>query len=90
MEPSKITRPVTLTFDDLPAPWSACNGITVAGYEIRNGRIHTLEPRPVTDGARWWSDGSVLATTVHGLLEHPDLLSALFGRTPAARTRTDL
>ena len=34
------------------------------------------------DRSHWWCDGPVLATTVHGLLESPDLLHALFGRRP--------
>ena len=82
MADSKIARHVTLTLGELPEPWSPCNGITVTGYEIRNGRVRTIAPGD--DGNLWWADGAVLATTVHGLLEHPDVVAALFGRRPPA------
>ena len=46
------------------------------GYEIRNGTSQAdgCEVAPLV-----WRSGSVLATTVHGLLEDPDVVHALCG-----------
>jgi adenosylcobyric acid synthase len=55
----------------------------VRGYEIRHG--HTEATAPVAEalpGGRGWVRGPVLGVSVHGLLEHPALLAALFGRAP--------
>ena len=82
MVPAKITRAVTVRFAGVPAPWSAVNGASAEGYEIRHGRVHVVGTPAAMDRAHWWCDGPVLATTVHGLLESPDLLHALFGRRP--------
>jgi adenosylcobyric acid synthase len=79
MEPEKLTRPTTVRFPQLPEPWAALSGRRARGYEIRNGRIEgsACEVAPLV-----WSDGPVLVTTVHGLLEDADVLHALFGRRP--------
>jgi adenosylcobyric acid synthase len=70
----KITARRTVTFpDDLPEPWGALRGATADGYEIRHGR---------STGGPVWADGRVLATTVHGLLEDPDVVERLTGRRP--------
>ena len=45
-----------------------------------NGRL--TAPGTVHDHPEVCAAGSVLATTVHGLLEDPDVLAALFGRRP--------
>ncbi|MET0460644.1 MAG: cobyric acid synthase [Ilumatobacteraceae bacterium] len=70
----KVTtrRQVTMPAD-LPASWAALRGVTATGYEIRMGR---------TAGGPVWADGNVLATTVHGLLEDPDVVERLVGRRP--------
>jgi adenosylcobyric acid synthase len=71
----KVTARCDVTFpDDLPPPWAALRGATASGYEIRHGR---------TPGGPVWSSGRVLATTVHGLLEDPDVVERLVGRRPA-------
>ena len=62
---------------DLPAPWAALRGVSTTGYEIRVGRT----TGPVGAGPVWAS-GRVLATTVHGLLEDPDVVERLVGRRP--------
>ena len=54
------------------------DGLTVTGYEIRNGRL-TCDG---DDRLQVSAAGNVLATTVHGLLEDPGVLAALFGRRP--------
>jgi adenosylcobyric acid synthase len=74
LEPEKVTQHRDVTFPiDLPEPWAALRGVTAAGYEIRNGR---------TPGGPVWASGRVLATTVHGLLEDPDVVERLVGRRP--------
>jgi len=79
MVAGKITQATTVRFGALAAPWAALSGLEAQGYEIRNGRVHgpTCETSPLV-----WSSGPVLATTVHGLLENPDVLAALFGSRP--------
>lgn len=64
----------------LPGPWSALEDIAFDGYEIRHGRIDGADPV----GPATWAQGPVLATAVHGLLEHPGVLRALFGTEPTA------
>jgi adenosylcobyric acid synthase len=80
MHAAKVTQPVTVTFPALDPPWSALSGVRSSGYEIRNGQVdgHGCELAPLV-----WGRGSVLATTVHGLLENPDVLEALCGHRPA-------
>jgi len=79
MDPAKTTRPVTVTFPAMPAPWSALRGVEASGYEIRNGQVSgdACEALPLV-----WVSGAVLGTTVHGLLENPDVLEALCGHRP--------
>jgi adenosylcobyric acid synthase len=80
MDPEKVTRPARLRFPPLAPPWSALSGVETGGYEIRNGVVAGAGAQlaPLL-----WGRGAVLATTVHGLLEDPDVLAALFGRRPA-------
>ena len=47
----------------------------------------TTAPRLADGGASVCADGTVLATTVHGLLEDPAVLAALFGRRPDGGAR---
>ena len=82
MHPAKVTQHVTLTFTRLPAAWAAWDDMTVDGYEIRNGRVTATQPGLAGDDTSVWASGAVLATTVHGILEHPAMLAALFGRRP--------
>jgi adenosylcobyric acid synthase len=76
MSQAKTTRRVAVELPSLGTPWSALTGLRADGYEIRNGFVHAsaCQVSPFV-----WSSGSVLATTVHGLLEHPDVVAALFG-----------
>jgi adenosylcobyric acid synthase len=74
----KVTRRRDVGFpDDLPAPWAALAGLHTNGYEIRLGRTSGVDTGPV------WAADRVLATTVHGLLEDPDVVERLVGRRPA-------
>jgi adenosylcobyric acid synthase len=63
----------------MPRPFSKLGGVLSSGYEIRNGGIsgEACELSPLL-----WGKGSVLATTVHGLLENPQVLGALCGCEP--------
>jgi adenosylcobyric acid synthase len=75
---AKVTRAREVRFPtDLPAAWAALSGARATGYEIRLGRT-------TGDGGAGpvWADGRVLATTVHGLLEDPDVVERLVGRRP--------
>jgi adenosylcobyric acid synthase len=47
------------------------NGLAVEGYEIRHGRLEPDSPM--------YSDGTVTATAVHGLLEDPRVVERWFG-----------
>ena len=87
MHPTKLTRPTTIRFHDLPAPWRALDGLTVTGYEIRNGRLTAADDADADGALQVVADGTVLATTVHGLLEDPAVLAALFGAAPERRAR---
>lgn len=79
MAPAKVTREVTVTFPAMAGPWAPLGGLRVDGYEIRNGQV-SADGCEVTPHV--WVRGSVLATTVHGLLEHPDVLQRLCGLRP--------
>jgi len=80
MDPKKITRRTTVEFGNLPDEWRLLEGRTAVGYEIRNGRV--IAHGCATSDTRVWADGGVLATTVHGLLEDPEVLDALVGVRP--------
>jgi adenosylcobyric acid synthase len=82
MRPSKLTRPTAVHLRDLPAAWAALEGLTVTGYEIRNGRLTDPFCTGGGDGPRVCGVDNVLATTVHGLLEDRAVLTALFGTAP--------
>ena len=68
MARDKLVRPTSLVVD----------GIAVDGYEIRHGRVFagTSVERV---GDVFWRRGPVAATTVHGLLEHPQLAARWLG-----------
>ncbi len=80
----KIARRTTVRFTHRLAPaWSPLANLEVRGYEIRHGR--TVATAPVGVAIKdnlGWVDGPVLGVTVHGLLEDPTVLQALFGKTP--------
>jgi adenosylcobyric acid synthase len=84
---TKIVRHKEVQFDTLAGPWAALSGLKVQGYEIHQG--HTESSRPEDDplsqtrelikGFAWQNTpGTVLGLYLHGLLENPAVLTALF------------
>lgn len=91
--PEKMTELSSLTLPTLPGRWSALSGCRVAGYEIRNGRtvrsgragmggVGVDEAAMVEAGGRVFASENVMATTIHGLLESPEVLERLFSIRP--------
>ena len=80
MDPEKTAVRTQVRFDSLPGPWEGLNGISAPGYEIRNGVVVDGGACEVTSLV--WCRGNVLATTVHGLFEHPEIVEAAFGLSP--------
>ena len=74
MHPEKLTLTTRIRFGAMPPAFRRLEGVTADGYEIRHGRL--------TDGALVRAEGTVLATTVHGLFESADVVEAVFGRRP--------
>ena len=86
-------------FGQMQGAWSALSDVQVEGYEIHHGQT---QPHPamlaagavlheVMPGLSWQSgDGKVLGTYLHGLLECPAVLQALFGaKVPTLETVFD-
>jgi adenosylcobyric acid synthase len=80
---SKVATQAACVFNGLKPPWAALNDIAFRGYQIRHGRTAACGPAVVSlaDGLGYVS-GSVLAVYVHGMLEEPAVLHALFGARP--------
>ncbi|MEM8904696.1 MAG: cobyric acid synthase [Actinomycetota bacterium] len=81
MAATKTTRPVRVSVSELTGPWAALGGARADGYEIRHGEV-TPQRAGVEVAPLVWADGPVLATTVHGLAENPDVVRRLTGLTP--------
>ncbi len=81
----KLTSMTQLQLPDLPGRWAALSGYQVEGYEIRHGRSSAVDDdgSMVTAGGQVFANDTVMATTIHGLLESPDVLERLFGIRPA-------
>jgi adenosylcobyric acid synthase len=80
----KLTRHTEARFaTDIDGAWAPLAGLQIQGYEIRHG--HTEPTALLTQalsGAGGWARGPVLGVALHGLLEDPGVLMALFARTP--------
>ena len=83
---SKLLRATAARFGTLDGPWSALSGLELEGYEIRHGcssaigpfvgsrvALHAAQGEPIG-----WQRGTVLGIAMHGLLESPRALAALF------------
>ena len=88
--PQKTVRHTQARFGDVTGPWAALSGVAVSGYEIHHGQTvpdvaaaaRDGVAREVLPGLGWQnSDGNVLGLYLHGLLEDPRALQALFGAT---------
>ncbi len=86
--PDKTVTKTVSRFGPLEGAWAALSGIEVAGYEIHHGQTQGHSAmlaagtvlREVMPGLAWQSgSGQVLGTYLHGLLECPAVLQALFG-----------
>jgi adenosylcobyric acid synthase len=75
----------------MAGPWAALAGVAVAGYEIHHGQTQQhvamakagdVAQAVMPDGLAWQNaSGNVLGLYLHGLLEDPAALQALFGAT---------
>ena len=96
-EPAKTVRRTTARFADLQGAWAPLSGVPVSGYEIHHGQTaqHPAMAakgdiaRGVIPGIAWQNPaGNVLGVYLHGLLEDPAVLQALFGQEGAAPVPT--
>jgi len=87
-EPAKRLDRTRRRFASLDGAWAPLSGLEVDGYEIRCGRTvaHPAHLTVALPGAPplGWQRGNVLALYLHGVLENPAVVQALFGR--AARS----
>ena len=87
----KTVQHTSSCFTALTGPWHKLSGLAVRGYEIHHGQTqqhaamaaagdlaHAVMPNDLA-----WQNaaGNVLAVYLHGLLEDPGVLQALFGAT---------
>ena len=97
--PDKTVTRTEARFGQVHGAWAALSGVAVEGYEIHHGQtqghsamlaggaaLHEVMP-----SLAWQSgDGQVLGTYLHGLLECPAVLHALFGaQVPTLETVFD-
>ncbi len=97
--PDKTVTRTQARFGQVHGAWAALSGVAVEGYEIHHGQtqghsamlaggaaLHEVMP-----SLAWQSgDGQVLGTYLHGLLECPAVLHALFGaQVPTLETVFD-
>ncbi len=85
---AKTVQQRRATFGALTGVWSALSGVTAQGYEIHHGHTsaavtHGMAAKALAvmpDGLAWQNQrGNVLGLYLHGLLEDPCVLQALFG-----------
>ena len=96
-EPAKTVQRTTARFGTLQGAWAPLSGVEASGYEIHHGQTaqHPAMAaggdvaREVLPGLAWQNGaGNVLGLYLHGLLEDPAALQALFGREGAAPVPT--
>jgi adenosylcobyric acid synthase len=91
-EPVKTVQHVAVRFGDMHGAWAALSGVRVSGYEIHHGQTaqhpamaaagdvaHEVIARVAWQNVR----GNVLGVYLHGLLEQPAFLEALWGQVTA-------
>jgi len=87
--PNAVLTNANQAVDGCSNPWSALAGVQVSGYEIHHGQTAQHPAlaqvgdvaREVLPGGLGWQNaaGNVLGIYLHGLLEDPAALQALFG-----------
>mgnify|MGYP000488184440 CR=1 FL=1 len=92
----KTVQRTRATFGVLRGAWSALSGVQVRGYEIHHGQTQAHAAmaaagqlaHEVMPGLAWQNEaGNVMGSYLHGLLEDPVVLQALFGaQTPTLET----
>jgi len=96
-EVAKTVQRTQAEFGAAHGRWAALAGVPVSGYEIHHGQTaqHPAMAakgdvaREVIPGIAWQNlAGNVLGVYLHGLLEDPAALQALFGRAGAAPVPT--
>ncbi|MFN3438015.1 MAG: cobyric acid synthase [Acidovorax sp.] len=96
-EVAKTVQRTQAQFGVVQGAWAALAGVPVTGYEIHHGQTaqHPAMAakgdvaREVIPGIAWQNPaGNVLGVYLHGLLEDPAVLQALFGRAGAAPVPT--
>ncbi len=84
-DPVKTVKHTQARFGPLRGLWSALSGVEAHGYEIHQGQTSQhpgmAEGWAVMPGDLAWQNdaGNVLGVYLHGLLEDPSVLRALFG-----------
>ncbi|WP_462387331.1 cobyric acid synthase [Acidovorax sp. Q11] len=96
-EVAKTVQRTQAQFGAVQGAWAALAGVSVMGYEIHHGQTaqHPAMAakgdmaREVIPGIAWQNPaGNVLGVYLHGLLEDPAALQALFGRAGAGPVPT--
>jgi adenosylcobyric acid synthase len=86
--PLKTVTHTRARFGPVQGAWAALSGVEVSGYEIHHGQTQGHAAmlaggsvlQELMPGLAWQSgDGQVMGTYLHGLLECPAVLQALFG-----------
>lgn len=94
---TKSLAPTRAALAALAGAWAPLTGLVVEGYEIHLGQTRPTGSGPVrgvalvdaaSGAALGWQQGPVLGLYLHGLLEDPAAVAALFGVAPPARSAT--
>jgi adenosylcobyric acid synthase len=81
----KTTRETHAQFGQLDTPWSGLSGAGLHGYEIRHGETTAVgQVTNALPGGLGYAAGRVLAISVHGIFEQPELVEALIGAASGA------
>jgi adenosylcobyric acid synthase len=93
---TKSLAPTRARLAALAGAWAPLSGLVVDGYEIHLGQTRPTASaapvvvlvEPASGAALGWQQGPVLGLYLHGLLESPAVVAALFGVAPPPRTAT--
>jgi adenosylcobyric acid synthase len=81
MRSAKVQARTSTAFaGELPGVWAPLAGLPVSGYEIRHGRSERTGPvAEILPDGRGFAAGNILAAYLHGMLENPEVVGAIFG-----------